>query len=42
MNSLYRSASTVGIPDGIIVNLKFTVEIDFQRDIRKRFISNYV
>ena len=44
MNSLYRSASTVGIPDSIIVEFAriYGFEIDFQRDIRKRLISNYV
>ena len=38
MNSLYRSASTVGIPDGIIVEFAriYGFEIDFQRDIRKK------
>ena len=38
MNSLYRSASTVGIPDGIIVEFVriYGFEIDFQRDIRKK------
>ena len=38
MNSLYRSASTVGIPDSIIVEFAriYGFEIDFQRDIRKK------
>ena len=38
MNSLYKSASDVGIPDSIIVEFAriYGFEIDFQRDIRKR------
>ena len=38
MNSLYRSASNVGIPDSIIVEFAriYGFEIDFQRDIRKK------
>ena len=38
MNSLYKSASSVGIPDGIIVEFAriYGFEIDFQRDIRKK------
>ena len=38
MNSLYKSASDIGIPDGIIVEFAriYGFEIDFQRDIRKR------
>ena len=38
MNSLYRSASSVGIPDSIIVEFAriYGFEIDFQRDIRKK------
>tara|TARA_A100001015_G_scaffold319604_1_gene443004 strand:+ start:254 stop:1483 length:1230 start_codon:yes stop_codon:yes gene_type:complete len=38
MNSLYKSASDVGIPDGVIVEFAriYGFEIDFQRDIRKR------
>ncbi len=38
MNSLYKSASDVGIPDGIIVEFAriYGFEIDFQRDIRKK------
>ncbi len=38
MNSLYKSAIDVGIPDGIIVEFAriYGFEIDFQRDIRKK------
>ena len=38
MNSLYKSAMDVGIPDGIIVEFAriYGFEIDFQRDIRKK------
>ena len=38
MNSLYKSASDVGIPDSVIVEFAriYGFEIDFQRDIRKR------
>ena len=37
MNSLYKSAVDIGIPDGIIVDFAriYGFEIDFQRDIRK-------
>ena len=37
MNSLYKSAIDIGIPDSIIVEFAriFGFEIDFQRDIRK-------
>ena len=42
MNSLYRSASSVGIPDSIIVEFAriYGFEIDFQRDIRKKDTFN--
>ena len=38
MNSLYKSASDIGIPDSIIVEFAriYGFEIDFQRDIRKK------
>ena len=38
MNSLYKSAVDIGIPDGIIVDFAriYGFEIDFQRDIRKK------
>ena len=38
MNSLYKSASDVGIPDSVIVEFAriYGFEIDFQRDIRKK------
>ncbi len=38
MNSLYKSAIDVGIPDGIIVEFAriYGFEVDFQRDIRKK------
>tara|TARA_B100000963_G_scaffold348788_1_gene356911 strand:- start:4680 stop:5909 length:1230 start_codon:yes stop_codon:yes gene_type:complete len=38
MNSLYRSATDIGIPDSIIVEFAriYGFEIDFQRDIRKK------
>ena len=38
INSLYKSAIDVGIPDGIIVEFAriYGFEIDFQRDIRKK------
>ena len=38
MNSLYRSASSIQIPDSIIVEFAriYGFEIDFQRDIRKK------
>ena len=38
MNSLYKSAMDVWIPDGIIVEFAriYGFEIDFQRDIRKK------
>ena len=45
MNSLYKSAVDIGIPDSIIVEFAriYGFEIDFQRDIRKkRLISNNV
>ena len=44
MNSLYKSALDSGIPDSIIVEFAriYGFEIDFQRDIRKKFISNNV
>ena len=38
MNSLYRSAVDIGIPDSVIVEFAriYGFEIDFQRDIRKK------
>ncbi len=38
MNSLYKSATDVGIPDSVIVEFArlYGFEIDFQRDIRKK------
>ena len=38
MNSLYKSASDIGIPDSLIVEFAriYGFEIDFQRDIRKK------